>query len=111
MTHPGSRQRLARLHASLAVAAVICATGFTIELWRAIDGNELSWAYVFEWPLFLAYGTYMWRRLVREERGQAPPRPLEAASDVEVAELEAWNRYLAALHAREGTTRPRRDAP
>ena len=87
----------------------ICASAFGIELVRAIDGNALSWAYVFEWPLLGGYAIYMWRRLVRDERGEvgtrAAPRP---ADDVEEAALAAWNRYLADLHAFDAASkRPR----
>ena len=35
---------------------------------RALGGNSLSWAYVFEWPFFAAYAVYMWWRFVHEAR-------------------------------------------
>jgi hypothetical protein len=92
------RRRLLRLHAGLALATVLCTSAFVVELLRALGGNALSWAYVFEWPLLLAYGLYLWRRLVREERGEVPvraPTPRDAEED---AAREAYNRYLAALH-------------
>ena len=53
----------------LRIAVVVCGTAFAVEILRALGGNTLSWAYVFEWPILLAYGVYMWQRLVREERG------------------------------------------
>jgi hypothetical protein len=41
------------------------------QLHRAESGNELSWAYTFEWPLFAICGAYFWVKTVREElRGQ-----------------------------------------
>ncbi len=46
------------------------------QLSRALAGNELSWAYVFEWPLFAAYAVYMWWRLLHE----SPEVPPEASS-------------------------------
>jgi hypothetical protein len=73
---------------------------------RATSGNELSWAYVFEWPLFALYAVYMWWRLVHEPvsdaassggTGSEPSRT--DAGDEEDAELAAYNRYLADLHA------------
>ena len=44
------------------------------QLHRAESGNELSWAYTFEWPLFAIFGVYFWVRSLRDElRGQATP--------------------------------------
>ena len=86
---------------------------------RATGGNELSWAYVFEWPFFAAYAVYMWWRLLHAvPEGTAPPAtadaasggrtrtgpdgtvgaPAETAQDKrEDAELAAYNDYLAQL--------------
>lgn len=41
---------------------------------RATSGNELSWAYVFEWPFFAGYAVYMWWHLIHENE---PNDPLE----------------------------------
>jgi hypothetical protein len=32
-----------------------------------MDGNGLSWAYTFEWPLFAVFGVVFWGRTVRDE--------------------------------------------
>ena len=37
------------------------------QLHRALSGNELSWAYTFEWPLFAIFGLLFWARSLREE--------------------------------------------
>jgi hypothetical protein len=37
------------------------------QLHRAESGNELSWAYTFEWPLFAAFGGYFWIKSLRDE--------------------------------------------
>jgi hypothetical protein len=37
------------------------------QLHRAESGNELSWAYTFEWPLFAMFTVYFWARTVRDE--------------------------------------------
>jgi hypothetical protein len=123
---PGSSDavRLLRLHLGLAAAFAICASGFTIELLRALGGNALSWAYVFEWPLFLGYAIYMWRRLVTDEHRAASglpdavhqPRRPRRASAVARAErraaqesiaLEAWNAYLREANAPDrGANKP-----
>jgi len=86
---------------------------------RALSGNELSWAYAVEWPIFACYGVYLWWKLVHE----SPAEPSSAdgdhpvggdladgaardsaaqdavAQDEEDEELAAYNRYLAELSA------------
>jgi DNA-binding transcriptional regulator of glucitol operon len=37
------------------------------QLHRAESGNELSWAYTFEWPLFAVFGVYFWAKTLRDE--------------------------------------------
>jgi hypothetical protein len=34
---------------------------------RAVEGNGLSWAYTFEWPLFAGFGVVFWARTIRDE--------------------------------------------
>jgi hypothetical protein len=84
------------------------------QLSRALGGNELSWAYVFEWPLFAGYAVYMWWRLVHERPVAAgaatqtdAPAPGPGAENApgegdrgdrsEDPELTAYNEYLARL--------------
>ena len=59
-----------RIHVGLVLAEIICWSAFIFEVKRAISGNTLSWAYVFEWPILGLYAIYMWKRLLREERGE-----------------------------------------
>jgi hypothetical protein len=74
---------------------------------RALGGNELSWAYVFEWPLFAVYAVYMWWRLLHEPGDEPAPRTLPADSDADAdadgtdAELAAYNEYLSQLADRD----------
>jgi hypothetical protein len=54
---------------------------------RAIAGNELSWAYTFEWPIFAIFGAVFWVKTIRDELRPAQPadRPrivLPAGADV-----------------------------
>jgi hypothetical protein len=106
-----SKGRLLRLHAGLVAAVVICTSAFVFEVLRAVGGNTLSWAYVVEWPILLAYGIYMWQRLVREERTGTPARARRERESIDdAADLEAWNHYLAELHAAEGAAQDRRPA-
>ncbi len=94
---------------------------------RALSGNTLSWAYVFEWPIFAGYAVFMWWKLIHEppagargdgrrtsptamtrsDDSRADPhahRDEAAHSDTdgspgEDEELASYNRYLAALNA------------
>jgi hypothetical protein len=51
--------------------AVVATTGMLWlgdwQLHRAESGNELSWAYTFEWPLFAIFGVYFWAKTLRDE--------------------------------------------
>ncbi len=51
------------------------------QLHRAESGNELSWAYTFEWPLFSAFTIYFWIKSLRDElRGHGPAAAVEPDS-------------------------------
>jgi hypothetical protein len=60
------------------------------QLHRALSGNDLSWAYTFEWPLFAVAGAFFWARTMRDEyrirSGKIPdPKIAEAAADAILA--------------------------
>ncbi len=67
-----SEQKAARLmdasalktHVTLLFGLLLCGAAFWFELGRAERGNELSWAYVFEWPLLGMFGVYMWWKIL-----------------------------------------------
>jgi len=85
------------IHLGLVLAEILCISAFSIELLRALSGNELSWAYVFEWPLFAGYAIYMWRKLLNDEGapitvGDRPSEPLNDES------LTIYNDYLRNVH-------------
>jgi hypothetical protein len=92
------------LHFTLTAGLVVCCGAFAFELWRALGGHAFSWMYVFEWPLFGAFGIYMWWNLLQgNDRVPRPstkqsPRPSEALPD---QELEAWNRYVRLMESEE----------
>jgi hypothetical protein len=101
------------LHLTLLVVVPTFSALCDWQVHRALRGNELSWAYVFEWPFFAGYAVFVWWKLVHEtpipaegsgtERAAAEPGA-EAASALpepaeQDAELDAYNRYLAELHA------------
>jgi hypothetical protein len=47
------------------------------QLHRAESGNQLSWAYTFEWPLFAAFTIFFWIKSLRDELRD--PRDVTAA--------------------------------
>jgi hypothetical protein len=54
---------------------------------RAVAGNELSWAYTFEWPLFAVLGAVFWVKTAREELrapGAAGQGDADAGAGVDV---------------------------
>ncbi|MHB2029204.1 MAG: hypothetical protein ACYCPT_10345 [Acidimicrobiales bacterium] len=88
------------IHFGLILAELICIPAFVFEYHRARSGNELSWAYVFEWPIFAGYAVYMWRKLlrqVREEQASLPRGPEEPESKQDES-LAKYNAYLRAVH-------------
>jgi hypothetical protein len=117
-------RRAVGLHLTAGVVVPACAALCTWQVHRALSGNSLSWAYVFEWPLFGGYAIYMWWRLIHEPLAPpaTAPAPAEgtdradrespepatgsvAAPAEEDDELAAYNRYLASLNAED---RPKR---
>jgi hypothetical protein len=127
-----------KLHLTLVLGLALCGTAFSIEVVRALDGNSLSWMYVFEWPLFAGFAVYMWWKLLhdvgpRPSFPDAAGRAAEAAAgaggatapggvgagggageeagDGEDADLVAWNRYLQALAESDAAVETAEDRP
>lgn len=108
--------RALKLHAVILVVVPACMALCVWQINRALGGNSLSWAYVFEWPLFAGYAIYMWWRFVHEkpdapavavgaENGQAAEEgPSSAQAAREETELAAYNQYLARLAERDRAT-------
>jgi hypothetical protein len=124
-------RRALGLHAVIIVIIPTFAALCDWQVHRALGGNQLSWAYVFEWPFFGGYAVYMWWRFVHEEAaepGALPASPsagaraggahhIDAAhtdgahdgdnsartddAQQEDAQLAAYNAYLAELAARD----------
>jgi hypothetical protein len=63
------------------------------QLHRAEAGNELSWAYTFEWPLFAILGAVFWFKTVREEL-RAPGSSQPAAGGRAADRAEAGDAEL-----------------
>ena len=92
-------KRILGIHLGLILAEALCVSAFLIEVHRARQGNTLSWAYVFEWPIFAVYAVYLWRKLLNEEREQTPTRLPPASVDDDDA-LKAYNEYLDEMHGK-----------
>ena len=99
------RESVTTIHVGLVLAEAICISAFGFELSRALSGNTLSWAYVFEWPILGVYAVYMWHRLLRDARGES--KPVEGPTEDD-PQLDAWNRYLEEVHRNDRP--PDRDA-
>ncbi len=110
-----------------ALALVLVCGMLALGYWqyrRAMEGNALSWAYTFEWPIFAIFGVVFWAKTIRDEF--APPgtddvpdradltmvagvgdaaRPLPGGAagagpedgEPEDEDLAAYNAYLARL--------------
>ena len=59
-------RRALKLHAVILVVVPAFMALCIWQITRALGGNSLSWAYVFEWPIFAGYAVYMWWRFVHE---------------------------------------------
>jgi hypothetical protein len=77
---------------------LICVPAFVFETYRAVGGNTLSWAYVFEWPILGGYAVFMWRRLLREVSGEQRSVEPDDLSPDELEALDKWNEYLREVH-------------
>ncbi len=65
------------MHVTLLILLPVFAWLTWWQLARALDGNTLSWAYTFEWPLFAIYAVYVWWQLIHDQtaavtRGSLP---------------------------------------
>jgi hypothetical protein len=119
------RRRHVLTHLTAAVVVPGCIVLCWWQVTRALGGNTLSWAYVFEWPVFAGYGVFMWWKLIHA----LPPEARSGPSDPSIGavtstdgtrthpggdsdavidsgtepaeddELASYNRYLAALNA------------
>ncbi len=123
---PSHRNTLTHLTALVVVPGCLALGWWQVT--RALSGNSLSWAYVFEWPIFAAYAVYMWWKLTHDHPATEPDRDHHAVGEADSGdtdsrdtdsrdtdareretgssdpgdddeELASYNRYLAALNA------------
>jgi hypothetical protein len=90
-----------RSHLTLLVGLGLCGLAFWFELGRAEGGNELSWAYVFEWPLLAVFAIYMWWKVLDPERQSrvTTKRRKELAPEFH-GMLSAWQEHQRDLAGR-----------
>ncbi|MHB1208289.1 MAG: hypothetical protein ACYC1I_01115 [Acidimicrobiales bacterium] len=98
-------KRILGIYLGLVLAQLICVSAFAIELSRALHGNSLSWAYVFEWPVFSAYAVYMWQKLLKQERLGDEVRSTTPDHDDDLA-LDQFNEFLRQVHDKTPPTPP-----
>ena len=111
---PGTPDRVhgaeaAKLHLTLILVLALCAVAFRFEIGRALGGNGLSWAYVFEWPLFAMFGIYMWWTMLHGGRRRRTPdgsedrsrakRSAKALDPKYAGMLDAWEAHQRELQA------------
>lgn len=71
----------------LALALITSFLGFGWwQFQRAMEGNDRSWGYTFEWPLFAVFVVFMWGKMIYDElhpeNGRAVPgKPFAAVSE------------------------------
>ena len=98
-----------KLHLTLVAALALCIAAFLFEVRRALGGNELSWAYVFEWPLFAVFAVYMWWTTLHQNRRRrrTAAKPKVVAPE-HVDMLIKWQEHQRALAAAEAEAEARR---
>ena len=112
-------RRAVALHAGSFGVVAGCGFAFWWQLHRALAGNELSWAYTFEWPLFAGLAAVIWWQQLHESPERIDSRhsrvtdgPGENTADAphwdvgeDDPEMAAYNRYLAGLSRRRKSWR------
>jgi hypothetical protein len=94
-----------KLHLTLAGGLALCIAAFYFELLRALGGNSLSWAYVFEWPLFAVFAVYMWWKTLHPNRRPRRPTKAPTVAPEHVEMLKAWQEHRRRMAAAETESR------
>lgn len=96
------------------VPACLAAAWWQVHV--ALAGDSLGWVYSIEWPIFAAFGIYLWWFLIHDDPSEASRRRLlrrahaagadvkldpaqRRAPEVEDDELRAYNDFLATLRS------------
>jgi hypothetical protein len=98
-----------KLHLTLVTGITLCVAAFLFEVKRALGGNELSWAYVFEWPLFAVFAVYMWWTMLHQNRRRVRAAKPKVVAPEHVEMLKKWQQHLRTMAAAEAEAEA--DAP
>lgn len=89
-----------KAHVTLTLGLLLCAAAFWFEVGRALGGNELSWAYVFEWPLLAGFAVYMWWKVLHPDVAARPQRkPKKGLAPEYSGMLAAWEQHQSEVAA------------
>ncbi len=69
------------LHFEFLLLVAACAAATTWQAMRALGGNDLSWFYTFEWPIFAGIAIAAWWHLIHEDPTERAARREERAMD------------------------------
>jgi hypothetical protein len=89
-----------KAHVTLVIGLALCAVAFWFEFRRALGGNSLSWAYVFEWPLLGGFAVYMWWKVIHPGTDASARKAKEAGPSIAPefeGMLAAWQTHQEEL--------------
>ena len=89
--------RALKLHAVILVVVPAFMALCVWQIYRAVDGNSLSWAYVFEWPLLGLFAVYMWWKLLHPGFTFRRAREKPSVAPEYEGMLKAWQGEVAKL--------------
>jgi hypothetical protein len=95
-------------HLTAAVVVPGCLALGWWQVTRALAGNTLSWAYVFEWPIFAGYAVFMWWKLTHDRQAGAAHGQATAAA---APDPRLGHTAHSGAHGTADTAPDRADAP
>ena len=100
---PRTTKRIVATLTMLVVLVGLFSAAFIWQLTRALAGNNLSWAYVVEWPFLIGYACYFaYRDLSGAENVQHTRNARDlATSQKEEAAMTSYNEYLSQLSPKQ----------
>lgn len=90
-----------KAHVTLCLGLAFCVAAFWFEIRRALGGNALSWAYVFEWPLLAIFAVYMWWKVMHPEGDQSKGQKIVVIAPEFDGMLAAWEQHQQELRNAE----------
>jgi integral membrane protein len=96
-------RRALLLHLEVAIVAPGCALAGWWQATRALSGNDLSWVYSVEWPIFALLAIAGWWHLIHEDPEAYRARRTRSQSGYEVIGVGIHAKEPAMLECREET--------